>query len=293
MTHPRDVFTNHRSTWVVYTPHDLVEHPEVTIIIPFRDGLSMLKMCVDSILQKTTYTNFNILLIDNQSSEEETKKYSKEVAQNPRVRVVQYNAPFNYSAMHTFVMRYVATEYIVFLNNDTEISTPDWLQALVRVGQASDVGVVGALLLYPNGTVQHAGVAMNGIIGGAFHVYAREQITGPHRDRIESICEYSAVTAACLLTKKSVYQAVGGFDDVHLPISFNDVDYCLKVRATGLRVVYTHEARLYHYESYSRGYDFMDSDKKKRSMREAAFLKKKWPAYLTKDPFFSLLDWFS
>ena len=293
LTNPRDVFTKHRSTWITYEPTSLVGQPAVTIIIPFRDGLSVLQTCVESILQKTTYQNFVILLVDNQSSKLETHEYLKAVAQDARVRVVSYDAPFNYSALHNFAVSQITTEYFVLLNNDTEIITPDWMQALLRVGQASDVGAVGALLLYPNGTVQHAGVWINTFVNGAFHIYLGAQVAGRHQRRIESICEYSAVTAACLLTKKSIYESVGGLDAENLAISFNDVDYCLKLRASGYRVIYTPEARLYHYESYSRGYDFLDNKKKKRSMEEATFLKKKWPEYQKRDPFFSLLDWFT
>ena len=277
------------NNFIQYKKKIFLFEPKVSIIIPFKDGLDVLEKCVSSILEKTSYTNYQIILVNNQSRNLETNLYLDKIIKNSMISVVNYNDIFNYSAINNFAMEKINTEYVLFLNNDTEIINKEWLTEMMQIIQDKDVGAVGALLLYPDNTIQHAGVAFfTYLFCGPFHVYRGESTMGKNSKRINSICEYTAVTAACLLTKKSLYLKVGGMDEVNLPISFNDVDYCLKLRQSGYKIVYTSDAKLFHYESYSRGYDFLDNQKRKRGEKEKDYLISKWKFFYPEELFLSI-----
>lgn len=254
----------------------------VSLIIPTRDKLEILRPCVQSILQKTAYPNYEVLIVDNQSSNPETLAYFAELAQDARVRVLSYDAPFNYSAINNFAARIANGDIIGLINNDIEVINEDWLSIMVAEAQRPEVGAVGAMLLYPDDTIQHAGV-MLGLQGVAAHVYCGQprSITG-HMGRAQLVQAMSAVTAACLLVRKSVFEQVGGLDE-QLKVAFNDVDFCLRVREAGYRNVWTPFAVLYHHESASRGYEDTP-EKRKRFEGEIKFMFDRWGNLLQADP---------
>jgi len=263
----------------------LITEEDVSIIIPFKDQLDLTIRSVNSILQKTRYKHFNILLISNNSDPDETLKPLKDfIANKNNISLLEYNKPFNYSAINNYAAKNTHSKYLLFLNNDTEVITEKWLIEMISQMQRPDTGVVGSLLLYPDDTVQHAG-----IITGLGHV-AGHAHRGLHKDspgymnRLRCVQEYSAVTGACLLTQRDVFESLGGFDQENLPISNNDVDYCLRVRETGKKVLWTPKAILYHYESKSRNHDLSDSELE-RFNSEINYMKKRHN--LNNDPFFN------
>ena len=265
-------------------------NPKVSIIIPTKDKVEVLKRCVESILNKTTYQNYEIVIVDNNSQEERTFEYYESIKDHPKIRILEYSKPFNFSGINNYAVSKVDSEFILFLNNDTEVVTPEWLSAMLEHAQRKEVGAVGAKLLYPNNTIQHAGVVL-GLgagpyrVAGHSHKYLPDSLPGYYY-RPHIIQNFSAVTAACMLTKKSLFEEVGGFDEVNLPIAFNDVDYCLKLREKGYLIVYTPYAVLYHHESISRGYE--DSpEKQERFMREVRHMREKWMHILDNDPYYS------
>ncbi len=273
-----------------YIKRKIVEPKKVSIIIPFRDQPAMLKKCVTSVLAKTEYSDYEIILVDNQSQEERTKKYLARLAQNGKIKILNYDQPFNFSAINNFAVENCDGDYILLLNNDTEVIVKDWLNAMVREIQRPEVGVVGAKLLYPNKTVQHAGVVLGmGIAGHAFK-YLPDANEG-YRSQAKILRNYSAVTGACLMTKKKLYREVGGLDEQNLKIAYNDVDFCLKIRKKGFLVVYTPYAKLYHYESLSRGDDESikkeDPEKLKRIVSERKFMAEKWQDWIDNDPYYN------
>lgn len=260
--------------------------PEVAIIIPSCDKVDLLRQCVDSILQKTTYSHFTIWIVDNNSREEETFAYYEELKDNDRLRVISYEREFNFSSLNNFAARQILADYYLFLNNDTEVVTSEWLQELLGLGQRPEVGAVGCLLCYGNNTVQHGGVII-GIGGVAGHAHKHFFCDEPgYFGRLQIVQNLSAVTAACMLVRKSVFDEVGGFTE-ELSHAFNDVDLCLKIRKKGYLIVYTPFARLYHYESISRGFE-NSSAKRKRFAREIKYMQMKWHDELTKgDPYYN------
>jgi len=260
--------------------------PEVSIIIPFRDKASVLKTCVHSILKKTDYKNYKIYLVNNRSKETETIEFLNKIGKNSVVNVLNYDKAFNFSAINNFAVSKTETEYILFPNNDTEVISPGWITSMLEHAQREDVGCVGALLYYPNDTVQHGGVILGlGGIAGHSHVRCRRSSAG-YMGRLKVVKNLSAVTAACLMTKKSIFQQIGGFDE-NITHAFNDVDFCLKMREKNLLIVYTPYAELYHHESLSRGYEDTP-EKKERFMREVDYIRKKWGKILDKgDPYYN------
>ena len=229
--------------------------PLISIIIPFRDQVEVLKACLDSIFAKTTWQNYEILLVNNASELLQTREYMREIEHCPRVRLLHYNAPFNYSALNNFASIRAAGEYLLLLNNDTEVIEPDWLQNMLEHAQRPEVGAVGAKLLYPNDTVQHAGVVL-GIGGAANHAFAHTQKDQyGYFGQLSVVREYSAVTGACLMMRREIFDEMDGLDEENLAVSFNDVDFCLRLREKGYLVVYTPYAVLYHHESLTRGYN--------------------------------------
>lgn len=262
------------------------EQPLISILIPNKDHIEDLKKCMESIEQKSTYRNFEFVVIENNSTEEETFAYYKEIAKKENVQVVYYKGGFNFSKINNFGAKYAKGEYLLLLNNDTEIITPECLQELLGYCMREDVGIVGAKLCYDDDTIQHAGVVIGfgGMAGHAFIESSRFD-TG-YMGRIMCAQDYSAVTAACMMTKKSVYNAVGGLTE-ELEVAFNDIDYCLKVRELGKLVVYNPYAELYHYESKSRGMEDTP-EKVERFNSEVAKFCERWEDILQKgDPYYN------
>lgn len=260
--------------------------PLVSIIVPTRDEPAIIRQCVESLLEKTAYTRFEILVVDNQSADPDALAYLEQIAGYGKVRVLRYDLPFNYSAMNNMAVFEARGEVVCLLNNDTEVISPGWLDEMVGHLLQSRVGVVGAKLYFPNGQVQHGGDLV-GVGGVANHAHTFLQRDDPgYCNRAMVAQELSAVTGACLVTWKDIYQRLGGLDEKHLKVAFNDVDYCLRVREAGYRVVWTPHAELYHHESVSRGKD-ISPEKIRRAKREVAYMRKKWKRVLQRDPFYN------
>jgi len=260
--------------------------PMVSIVIPTRDEAQILRQCVESVLGRTTYKNFEVIVIDNQSREAETLAYLASLKSRPGIRVLSFDRPFNFSAINNFGVDQAQGEVLCLLNNDTEVISPDWLEEMVGHLVQARVGVVGAKLLYPDGRVQHGGDAV-GPGGCADHMHWMIDQNDPgYCNRAVVAQDLSAVTGACLVTWKNLYQQLGGLDEKDLKIAFNDVDYCLRVREAGYRVVWTPHAELYHHESVSRGRD--DSEEAKgRTRREADWMRSRWRHLMQHDPFYN------
>ncbi|MBL8251107.1 MAG: glycosyltransferase family 2 protein, partial [Candidatus Competibacter sp.] len=265
------------------------ERPLISILMPFRDHPDLLRHCLDSILEKSTYANFELLGISNNSLEPETfaamDHYS---AKDSRVRFVRHDVPFNYAAINNFASRQAKGAQLLLLNNDMTIITPDWLEALLEHSQRPEVGAVGAKLYYPDDTVQHGGVIVGvGGIAGHAHKYTPRDDPG-YFSRLHLIQNLSAVTAACLMVKKALYDQIGGMDERHLTVAFNDVDFCLRLREKGYLNVFTPYCELYHHESKTRGYE--DTPRKKqRFAKEIAYMRKRHAAILRDgDPYYNL-----
>lgn len=264
----------------------LSDRSKVSVIVPTRDKVGLLRRCVSSVLSKTDYENFEVVIVDNQSSESETLDYFADVRRDPRVRVLSYDKPFNFSSLNNFAVRETDSSYVLFLNNDTEALGQEWLSAMMEFAQRSDVGAVGAKLWYPNDTIQHAGTIIGfGACADHAHVGFPQPSDG-YMSRINIIQNLSAVTAACMLLRRNVFDQVGGFDE-RLSHSFNDVDLCLKIRETGLLIVYTPYAELYHHESASRGFD-EKPEARARLEKEVEFIRTRWKHVLAGgDPYYN------
>ena len=257
--------------------------PLVSIIIPTKDRVDILKACVESIIEKTTYPSFEIIIINNCSVEPDTIKWLAEVVSDYRVRVLDYNNSFNYSAINNFAARHARGDVLALVNNDVEVITPDWLSEMVSLSLIPGAGAIGAKLLYSNGLVQHAGVVL-GIGGVAGHVHRYIDGDDPgYCYRAEIIQNFSAVTGACLVVKKKIYEEVGGMNDKDLKVALNDIDFCLKLISVGYRNIFTPYARLYHHESVSRGRDDTP-DKRLIFEKESAYMKYFWSNKLITDP---------
>jgi glycosyltransferase involved in cell wall biosynthesis len=260
--------------------------PLVSLIIPTKDKADFLRTCLDSIREKTTYRNYEIIVVDNNSEEEETLAYLKEMARDDRVRVMPYPHAFNYSGINNAAVRLARGSIVGLVNNDIEVISPDWLTEMVSWVQQPAIGCVGAKLLYPDDTVQHAGVIL-GIGGVANHAHRLKHRNDPsYFGRAVVAQTLSAVTAACLLVRKAVYTQVRGLDSEWLKVAFNDVDFCLKVRNAGYRNVWTPFAELYHHESKSRGMEDTP-EKLARFHGEVHTMMERWQGDLANDPFYS------
>jgi glycosyltransferase involved in cell wall biosynthesis len=260
--------------------------PLVSIIIPTRNGLTLLKRCIDSIFSKTTYTNFEILVVDNGSNDPATISYLKNSTVNSKIRVIREDSPFNYSRLNNLAVEQATGEIIALLNNDIEVISPEWLSNMVSHALRPEIGAVGAKLWYANDTLQHGGITL-GVGGVAGH--AHRQMPKGHSGyfgRAALIQNFSAVTAACLVIRKSTYLQVGGLNEVELAIGYNDVDFCLRVREAGYRNVWTPLAELYHHESATRGSD-QTSTNKARLDKEVLYMKQRWGTLLLNDPAYS------
>jgi len=260
--------------------------PTVSIIIPTKDKAKVLKKCINSILHKSSYTNYKILVVDNRSKEDETFRYFEELKDNPKINILKYDKEYNFSSINNYAVNHVDSEYIIFLNNDTEIISPDWIEAMLEFVQREDVGAVGALLYYPNETIQHAGViiGIGGVAGYAHWQFPRN--SAGYNGRIEVIQNLSAVTAACLMARKNIFKKVRGFDE-NYSIAYNDIDLCMKIRERGYLIVYTPYAELYHYESLSRGAEDTE-EKQLRFFKETRYFQSKWVRALGEcDPYYN------
>lgn len=258
--------------------------PLVSLLVPTRDGIDILQPCIDAILDKTEYKNFEVLILDNQSKCPETLDYLKAVTQRDmRVKVLQWDYPFNYSAINNFGVQHAKGSIVGLVNNDIEPINSDWLTEMVRQVSRSDIGCVGAKLYYPNDTLQHGGVILGlGGVAGHSHKYYPRNHSG-YFFRLKLVQNLSAVTAACLLVRKDVFNEVGGLNEKELTVAFNDVDLCLKVRAAGYRNLWTPYAELYHHESVSRGAD-NNVKKRARAKKEVEYMRKTWGNELDSDP---------
>lgn len=259
--------------------------PRVSLIIPTRDNADVLATCIRSIRSRTRYENFEILIIDNGSVEEKTKRLFAELAADPSIRVLPMPGPFNFSKLNNAAAREASGEVLALVNNDIEVTHEGWLSEMVALAVRAETGCVGAKLLYPDGRIQHAGVVIGlGGVAGHGHRFARADEPG-YLGRLHSIQNVSAVTAACLVIRKAVFDEVGGLDET-LTVAFNDVDFCLRVRAAGYLNVWTPSAELIHHESVSRGRDLTPA-KARRFADEYAIMQRRWGAALLSDPYYS------
>ncbi|MGN6513163.1 MAG: glycosyltransferase family 2 protein [Lysobacteraceae bacterium] len=259
-----------------------VPAPRVAVIIPTRDRVDLLRACVESLFAVTRYPDFELIVVDNQSAEPATLAYLRQLEQQSRVRVLRYDQPFNYSAMNNLAVAACDADLVALLNNDIEVIQPDWLTEMAAHAMRPEIGAVGAMLYYPDGSIQHAGVIL-GLGGVANHAYMGQPRGYPgHGGRAKVAQNLSAVTAACLVVRRASYLQVGGFDE-RLAVAFNDVDFCLRLRAAGLRNLWTPFAELVHHESASRGRD--DSGEKMRRFQgEVALMEARWGSLLQADP---------
>ena len=257
--------------------------PLVSLIIPSRNSLKILHQCVESILTKTAYTNYEILIMDNGSDDPETLRYLVKLATEQRIQVIRDDSPFNYSALNNTAVKLARGEIIGLINNDVEVISPDWLTEMVSHALRPEVGAVGARLWYADDTIQHAGIVL-GVHGIAGHVH-RFLPKGDlgYCGRAALIQSFSAVTGACLLVRKVIYEEVGGLNETDLQVAGNDVDFCLRVREAGYRNIWTPYAELYHHESSTRGFDDTP-EKMARAAKEAAYMHQRWGELLQKDP---------
>lgn len=266
--------------------YKIFNNPKVTIIIPTKDKIEILKRCIKSILEKTNYDNYEILIVDNKSVNSNTFKYYNEIKLNPKIKIISYNEPFNYSKINNYAIKFVSSEYIIFLNNDIEVISKEWITAMLEHIQRKEIGIVGGLLYYPNNTIQHAGViiGIGGFAGHSHRHFLRDAMG--YMGRIRIIQNLSAVTGACLMTKKNIFNEIGGFDE-NYSHALNDIDFCLKVREKGYLIIYTPYTELYHYESLTRGYE-ETPEKLKRFRKEIEYFRKKWKDILIKgDPYYN------
>ncbi len=259
-------------------------HPMVSILIPTRDRFELLQKCIESIALKTKYQPLEIIVIDNESTSAETLNYFTKL-EAKGIRVVRSGGPFNFSKLMNAAARVASGQVLLLLNNDIEVVSADWIDEMLSFAQQASIGCVGAKLWYPNDSIQHAGIVL-GIGGVAGHSHKRlaKGLRG-YFNRAVSHQAVSAVTAACLMVRREVYEAVGGFDE-DLPVAFNDVDFCLRVQALGYRNVFTPYAELYHHESLSRGDDTSPSQAT-RFKAEVDFMRKRWGKALERDPFYN------
>jgi len=255
--------------------------PLVSIIIPTRNGHHLISRCIDTLVAKTLYPNYEILVVDNGSDDPKTLEYFRRI-ESDRIAVLRYDAPFNYSAINNHGVRHARGSIIALLNNDLEIIHGEWLDEMVSQAVRPGIGCVGALLYYPNDTIQHAGVVigMGGVAGHLFRDFPRGTDGRCNRARLTQ--NFSAVTAACLVVRREVFEQVGGLDE-SLAVAFNDVDFCLRVRATGLRNLWTPFAELYHHESASRGAEDTP-EKHERFRREVEAMIERWRDVIAHDP---------
>ena len=267
--------------------YKIIDNPKISILIPNKDNISYLSKCIDSIQKKSNYSNFEIVIIENNSEKNETKKfYSFLKNKDPRIKIIEYDGGFNYSKINNFGSKFASGDYLLLLNNDTEVISKNWLEEMLMFAQREDVGAVGAKLYYADNSIQHAGVIV-GIAGSAGHAhrfFSRNSSGYLHRASI--VQNLSAVTGACLMTKRKVWEQMQGLDE-KFAVAFNDVDFCLRLRKAGYLVIFTPYSELYHYESKSRGYEDTP-EKKLRFSKERDMFRKRWKNLIERgDPYYN------
>lgn len=268
--------------------------PLVSVIIPNKDEKETLKVCIDSIREKTEYPNYEIIIVENNSTTDEIFQYYKELSQDPRIRLLRWKKEFNYSAINNYGVRHANGEYLLFLNNDVTVITPGWIKELLGVCQRPEVGAAGVKLIYPDNTIQHAGcvIGLGGIAGHMFVDMPANRTGYLHKASI--LQDMSAVTAACMMMKRTAFEEAGGFTE-KLSVAFNDVDLCLKVRKNHKLIVYDPYVQLYHMESKTRGAED-NKEKVRRFQEEIEYMRCQWLDILKKgDPYYnknlSLTKW--
>lgn len=276
--------TAHPGTYAVR--YALREPARATLIVPTRDAAADVDTCLRSVFSRSTYRDFDVLLVDNGSTDPGAlalfERWSRE---EPRVRVVRDDSPFNFSRLNNAAAKLTGADYLIFLNNDTEVIAPDWMERLLEQAQRPSIGAAGALLLYPDDTVQHGGVVI-GLGGCADHSHKHFRSGDPgYFGALAGVTNYSAVTAACLAIRRELFEAVGGFDE-QFAVAYNDVDLCLRLLASGKRNVFVPGARLYHFESKSRGVD-VDGSRAKRFRDEMRLLQERWRIGVIDDPYYN------
>jgi GT2 family glycosyltransferase len=260
--------------------------PLVSIVIPTRNGADLLKRCVDSLLGKTLYKPFELIIVDNGSTDPRALALLHSYSQLPDIKVLRVDAPFNFSALNNEAVRHARGTLLCLLNNDMEITQPDWLDVLCGYALLPESGAVGAALWYPDDRLQHGGVVLAGAsVAGHMHHLMHRGAPG-YFGRAVLAQQVSAVTAACLLVKKSLYESVGGLDEAGLSVAYNDVDFCMKLGQAGYQNLYIPYAAMYHYESASRGRD-ASGERAQRLLRENQCMQDRWGAALANDPFYS------
>jgi GT2 family glycosyltransferase len=258
----------------------------ISILIPTHDQPEKLKCAVDSILEKSTYTNYEIVIINNSSEEEPTLRLFDELRKRNKIKIIDYSYPFNFSAINNFAVSQIASDHVVFLNDDTQVITPSWLEAMLEYSQRVQIGSVGAKLLYRDNTIQHGGILIGHpqIAVHAHRGFPRD--SDGYQKRLVSVQNFSAVTAACMMIRRKLFLEVGGFDE-NLPLAFNDVDLCFKLLALGKRIVWTPYAELYHDESQTRGLE-VTLQKQQRLSSETEYFLQRWTDVIQRgDPYYS------
>jgi GT2 family glycosyltransferase len=264
---------------------EILNNPEVTIAIPFKDKVELLKKAIPSILEKTKYNNYEILLVDNQSQEEKTFRYLEEISKEGNIRVVKYDKPYHFGKIYNWVFEHTDSEYTLMLNNDIEVLSEEWLTSMLELCQLPEAGLVGARLYYPNGQIQHAGIVV-GLGDSAGHAYRTlPGNTHGFDSPVVNIKNYLSVTSACSMIKSKLFKEVGGFDETLEPV-LQDVDLGIKLYDSGYYNIYTPYAELVHYESVSRLKKNQVSDTKEDE-KCGKILRDKWPKYLKDDPFYN------
>jgi len=268
--------------------YEIVSHPKISILIPTRNQVGLLKTCIDSIFNLNTYPNYDIIIINNNSVEQETAAYLAALEDNPLVRILNDSDEFNFAALNNRAARIASGNLLLFLNNDCELKDKDSLSAMAEHIQRKNMGAVGAKLIYGNHTIQHCGIilGLGAHRAAGHHSYKFPEDQHGYFGRNSIVHNVSAVTAAAMMTAKARFHEVGGFDE-KLKQAFNDVDFCLKLRAKGHLIVYTPYAEFYHYESASRGYEDT-SEKAARFEKEVHYFRSKWKDVLAKgDPYYN------
>ncbi|MDR1012651.1 MAG: glycosyltransferase family 2 protein [Lactobacillales bacterium] len=280
----------HGAGWGLYDVHyDILQDDLVSIIIPAKDGYKDTKRAIDSILTKTTYQKYEIIMADNGSSEAKVFElyadYQKKLGQ--RFTKLSIDIPFNYSKINNLAAKVARGKYLLFLNNDIEVIAPDWLATMVSFAQFERVGMVGAKLYYPTNHLQHAGIVLGlgGIAGHPHHMYDRGEFG--YFGRLQINVNYYAVTAACAMVKKQDFEQLAGFDE-NLTVAYNDVDLGIRLKKLGKDNIFAHAAELYHYESQTRGYDDASKTKFKRLEEESQYMMKKYSNIIENDPYYNL-----
>ena len=268
--------------------YEIIGEPKISIVIPNKDHAEDLRRCIKSIVEKSTWENYEIIVVENNSETKEIFSYYEELKNNPQIKIVTYEGAFNYSKINNLGVSQATGDYVLLLNNDTQVITVNWMEELLMYAQRQDVGAVGGKLYYGDKTIQHAGVVIGlGAHRTAGHVHYRQKRENlGYMGRLCYAQNMTAVTGACLMVKKKLYEAAGGLDE-GFAVSLNDVDFCLKLRRMGYLNVFTPFAELYHFESVSRGLDDQ-GEKAARYNEESARFREKWKAELEAgDPYFN------